>query len=103
MIVSNKLEWATNYPKNDDINRTCIAWSGQGNNLKIMNTKCDSSEDASNSGLKTYYDGKSGQKFDKTLLQRGYLCETKAIHTIAAYDRQVISPTNFQLLDFSIS
>ena len=31
------------------------------------------------------------QPFDNTLLQRGYLCETRAIHTIAAYGHQVFN------------
>ena len=95
MMGSSKLEWKPGYPKNDDRYRTCIAWSGyDGSRLKIMNTKCDSSEDESGSGPKTYYDGESGQPFDKTLLQRGYICETRAIHTIKAYNRQVNTHTH---------
>ena len=99
MIGPDKLEWETGYPKIDDTNQTCIAWSGYGSKITIRNTKCDSSEDQSSSGLKTYYDGQSDQPFDKSLLQRGYLCETRAIHTITAYDREVITKVNFQLSD----
>ena len=86
MIGSGKLEWQSGYPKLDNTNLSCIAWKA----LKIMNTKCDSSEDHYDSAMKPYYDrSNKSQPFDETLLQRGYLCETKAIHTISAYDRQV--------------
>ena len=95
MIDDNKLEWESGYPKTDDINRTCVAWSGYNSRLKIRNTKCDSSEDESSSTSKAYYDKELGEVFDKNLLQRGYLCETKAIHTITAYDRQVASYKQF--------
>ena len=90
MIGPNKLDWEGSYPKMDDTNRTCIAWSGASGSLKMRNTKCDSSEDESASGPpKTYYDKKSGQAFDPSLLLRGYLCEARAIHTIAAYEKKV--------------
>ena len=60
-----------------------------------MNTKCDATDDLTDSGLKPYYDKESGGAFDDTLLLRGYLCEARAIHTITAYDREVKSLTFF--------
>ena len=91
LIGSDKLDWKTGYPKTDDISRSCIAWSGQGGSIKIMNTKCDATDDLTGSGPKPYYDKESGDAFDDTLLLRGYLCEARAIHTITAYDREVKS------------
>ena len=88
MIGPGKLEWKSGYPTLDNVTRSCIAWRG----LKIMNTNCDSSEDHYKSTMKAYYDkSNKDQPLDNTLLQRGYLCETRAIHTIAAYDRQVFN------------
>ena len=84
---SGKLEWQSNYPMNDDVNRTCMAWSGDGGSLKVMNTKCDSTDDKP--GDVEYYDKTSGDDFDPALLLRSYICEARAIHTITAYDRQV--------------
>ena len=91
MIGTGKLEWESGYPKLDNVTRNCIAWKA----LKIMNTKCDASEDhytPSAGDMKPYYDkSNKDQPFDNTLLQRGYLCETRAIHTIAAYGHQVFN------------
>ena len=87
LLDSGKLEWESNYPVNDNVNRTCMAWSGASGSVKIMNTKCDISEDKP--GDKKYYDKNSGEDLDTNLLLRGYLCEARAIHTITAYDRQV--------------
>ena len=84
------MEWDTNYPSNDNENRTCMAWSAGSGSLKIRNTKCDSSEDKP--GDVEYYDKNSGEEYDPTLLLRGYICEARAIHTITAYDRQVSFP-----------
>ena len=71
-------------------NRTCVSWGGYtSGSLKIKNTKCDDSEDKSDSGMKTYYDKASGDAYDDNLLLRGYLCEARAIHTIPAYERMV--------------
>ena len=87
LLGSGKLEWGTNYPLNDNVNRTCMAWTAGSGSLKIMNTKCDSSEDKP--GDVKYYDKNSGEDYDPALLLRGYICEARAIHTITAYDRQV--------------
>ena len=87
LLGSGKLEWHTNYPMNDDVNRTCMAWNAESGSLTVMNTKCDSTEDKP--GDIEYYDKNSGQDFDPALLLRSYLCEARAIHTITAYDRQV--------------
>ena len=76
-------------------NRTCMSLSGYNsgsNSLKIRNIKCDSSEDNADSDLRAFYNKNSYDEFDETLLLRGYLCETKAIHTISAYERVVIMP-----------
>ena len=88
----SNLEWASGYPATDIENRTCVSWGGYSSgSLKIKNTKCDASEDKSDSGMKTYYDKASGNAYDDNLLLRGYLCEARAIHTISAYERMVIS------------
>ena len=55
-----------------------------------MNTKCDSSGDIVGSVEVPYYDTESSNLSDTSLLFRGYLCEARTIHTIAAYGRQVM-------------
>ena len=90
LIQPGNLEWASGYPLTDIENRTCVSWDGYNSgSLKIKNTKCDASEDKSDSGIKTYYDKASGESYNENLLLRGYLCETRAIHTISAYERMV--------------
>ena len=84
------MEWASGYPQTDIENRTCVSWSGYNSGLteiKIKNTKCDASEDMIETEMKAYYDKESDDAFNETLLLRGYLCETRAIHTISAYER----------------
>ena len=86
------MEWASGYPLTDIENTTCVSWDGYSSgSLKIKNTKCDASEDKSDSGMKSYYDKASGDAYTDNLLLRGYLCETRAIHTISAYERMVRS------------
>ena len=52
---------------------------------------CDSREEESTLGTHNYYDKNLGQSYNKTQLLRGYLCETRTIHTITAYGSQVNS------------
>ena len=87
LLGSGKLEWESSYPMNDNENRTCMAWSAESGSVKMMNSKCDLSEDKP--GAVKYYDKNSGEDYDAALLLRGYICEARAIHTITAYDRQV--------------
>ena len=69
----------------------CIRDRYSSGSLRIKNTKCDASEDKSDSGMKGYYNKGSGDAYDDNLLLRGYLCEARAIHTISAYERMVRS------------
>ena len=86
MIGSGMLEWEPGYPKLDDLSRSCIAW----NSLKIMNTKCDGSEDYHKSSVAKYYKGELNEPYDEALFLRGYLCEANTIHTTPAYNHAVI-------------
>ena len=92
LIGPSYLEWESSYPKTINENATCVSWGGYDvsvPSLKIKNTKCDTTDDHSENDLKTYYDKNLAGSYDDNYLIRGYLCETKAIHTIAAYERIV--------------
>jgi hypothetical protein len=95
LIGPDKLEWRPSYPETNDVDKQCVAWTGQGGSLWMWNTKCDSSEDRVPNGQKKFYDKTSGDAFDNSLLLRGYLCEARAIHTITAYEREVKSFLSF--------
>ena len=88
LISNENLEWASGYPMTDIENQTCISWSGHNSgSLKIKNTACDSTVDSSESDMVAYYNKNSDTLFDETYLLRGYLCETRAIHTIEGSER----------------
>ena len=89
LIGPTKLEWESGYPDTDNTNQTCVAWSGHTGLLKMRNTMCDSREEESILGTHSYYDKDLGQLYNETQLLRGYLCETRAIHTVTAYGSSV--------------
>ena len=76
----DQLAWASGFPKNDDPDATCVSWKSG----KILNTRCNEKVDASTD----YYSGTTdlgvitfSPSYTSNDFHRGYLCETRPIHT----------------------
>ena len=76
----NQLAWDNGFPNNNDPDATCVSWKLG----KILNTRCNGKVDASTD----YYSGTTdlgvitfSPSYTADDFHRGYLCETRPIHT----------------------